>query len=178
MRLHAPAWTPATVSYSVSSIVTSSSAGGAASASNRTTSASVIGLALEPGKPNLASVVASCRMYLRRYDEAEQLVLEAFSETPDDTTFARSFVGAMRSGDASLVPPELNTSNSFPEVWLVVGDTASAFEAMESVLFNPPFTVPYLVWQPDLDSLHDDPRYLDIMRRLDLEGRQPIRTER
>jgi hypothetical protein len=73
---------------------------------------------------------------------------------------------------------ELDDLPPMPEVWMLVGDTARALRELEELTFDPPFMVPYLLWTPIWDPVRDDPRYEEMLRRLDLEGHVPIRTER
>jgi hypothetical protein len=63
-------------------------------------------------------------------------------------------------------------------VWLTLGDTAKALDRLERTSLDPPFLVPYHLWNPTVDGLRGTPRFESIMKRLNLEGRKPMRTGR
>jgi tetratricopeptide (TPR) repeat protein len=119
-----------------------------------------------------------CGLYTRDFDATENLALQRFSPTADDSTLVRDLFAALRAGDSSLMPQGVDDLPPMPETWMLVGDTARALRELEELTFDPPFMVPYLLWTPTWDPVRDDPRYQEMLRRLDLEGHVPIRTER
>jgi TolB-like protein len=119
-----------------------------------------------------------CGLFTRDFDATESLALERFSPTAEDSALVREVFAALRAGDPSLMPQGVEDLPPVPEAWILVGDTARALRELEELTFDPPFMVPYLLWTPIWDPLRDDPRYLEMLRRLDLEGHVPIRTER
>jgi TolB-like protein len=136
------------------------------------------GLELQPELFNMWLLSYQCLVHLGDLDAAEQVVLEGMSATSEDSIFNRTVFEAVRRQDSSLLPQDMDHIPPAPEIWLAVGDTARALLAAEELTFDPPFTVPYIIWEPIWDALRDDPRFQSIMRRLDLEGQVPIRTER
>jgi TolB-like protein len=133
---------------------------------------------LQPELRATTLLLWQCGLYNRDFETTENLALERFSPTAEDSTLIREVFSALRAGDASLMPQEMDDIPPLPEAWLLVGDTARALRELEELTFDPPFMVPYLLWSPIWDALRDDPRILEMMRRLDLEGSVPIRTER
>ena len=133
---------------------------------------------LQPELRATTLLMWQCGLYTRDFDATESLTLEGFSQTAEDSALVRDVFSALRAGDPSLMPQGVDDMPPLPEAWMLVGDTARALRDLEDLTFDPPFMVPYLLWSPIWDPLRDDPRILEMMRRLDLEGRVPIRTER
>jgi TolB-like protein/Flp pilus assembly protein TadD len=136
------------------------------------------GLELDPGMRNLVAAAVSCEMWEGDYDAAEDRILLNFSPTAEDSAFNRSVLAAMRQSDRSLLPEGFDELASPGPMWIALGDTAAAVADAERFLFDPPYGVPYHIWEPIWDSMRGDLWYRDFMRRMDLEGRVPIRTER
>ena len=136
------------------------------------------GLELDPDMSNLVAAALTCEMYEGDYDAAESRILRRFSPTADDSAFARSMFDAVRAGDPSRLPDGFEEIPSPGVLLIALGDTAAAVADAREFLFDPPYGVPYYIWEPFWDPMRGDPWYREVMRRMDLEGRVPIRTER
>ena len=133
---------------------------------------------LQPELRATTLLLWQCGLYTRDFDSTESLALQRFSPTAEDSAMVREVFAALRAGDPSLMPQGVEDLPPLPEAWMLVGDTARALRELEELTFDPPFMVPYLLWTPIWDPLRDDSRYRDMLRRLDLEGRVPMRTGR
>jgi len=137
-------------------------------------------LALER-TPSLAVVqviIVGCHFHLGQLEASSDAANRFWSESKQDSVNQQALLQAAQSGDSSLLPDGEWSEGLPADVWLAVGDTARALAGLERFTFSPPFLVPYHMWNPAVDPLRDDPRFLAILRRLNLEGREPIRTER
>ena len=135
------------------------------------------GLELDPDMSNLVAAALTCEMYEGDDDAAESRILRRFSPTADDSAFARSMFDAVRAGDPSRLPDGFEEIPSPGVLLIALGDTAAAVADAREFLFDPPYGVPYYIWEPFWDPMRGDPWYREVMRRMDLEGRVPIRTE-
>ncbi len=137
-------------------------------------------LALER-TPSLAVVqviVVGCYFHLRDWEASSAAANRFWAQSRQDTLNELALQEALRSGDSSLLPAGDWSENLPADVWLALGDTVMALDELERTSLDPPFFVPYHLWTPAVDGLRDDPRFESIMKRLNLEGRTPIRTGR
>ena len=126
-------------------------------------------------------------LYLMELSSGDHDELAAFDLPPDlpvtPEQHAR-LVQAMRTGDKSLIPSEFaeTPQGTAPQVavwtWASFGDRERALEAIERRLVESPAGVLVWLWNPNLDPLREDPRFREILERVDLGGATPQRTPR
>jgi TolB-like protein/tetratricopeptide (TPR) repeat protein len=123
-------------------------------------------------------VIVGCLLHLGDPEAATAAAIGYWAESRQDTLNERALLEALQNRDPARIPEGEWSEGLFAEVWMAVGDTAAALAQLERSPVDLPFFVPYQLWSPGLDSLRDHPRFQAVLRRVDLEGRTPIRTER
>lgn len=122
-------------------------------------------------------IIVGCHFHLGDLKASSDAATRYWAESRQDTLNEQALQQAVQTGDASLLPEEW--SDGLPaDVWLTLGDTAKALDRLERTSLDPPFLVPYHLWNPTVDGLRGTPRFESIMKRLHLDGRKPMRTGR
>jgi len=115
----------------------------------------------------LRTVLGNLFLFDGRYREA----LDRFSFYLPDTASFRTQGEAMKEGDASLLTAY--EGRIFPQVWMLLGESDRALDALERMVFAMPYRVQYHIWDPILAPLWDTPRFQEvILPRVRLEGVQ------
>ena len=137
-------------------------------------------LALErtPSLRVVEVIIVGCYFHLGDLEASTDAVIRFWSESRQDSLNELAVQRAVEAEDASLLPGGEWSEGLSADVWMAVGDTVTALDQLERASFNPPYLVPYHLWNPAVDPLRDDPRFLAIMKRLNLEGHKPMRTGR
>ena len=123
-------------------------------------------------------VIVGCLLHLGDLEASASAAIGYWADSRQDTLNERALLEALQSRDPSRIPDREWSDRLSAETWLAIGDTAAALERLERSPVDLPFFVPYPLWSPGLDSLRDHPRFQAVLRRVNLEGRTPIRTER
>jgi len=123
-------------------------------------------------------IIVGCHFHLGDLEASSDAATRYWAESKQDTLNELALQEALQNEDASLLPDGEWSEGIPADVWLAIGDTTTALARLERASLNPPYLVPYYMWNPSVDVLRDDPRFQSIMKRLNLEGRKPIRTGR
>ena len=123
-------------------------------------------------------IIVGCHFHLGDLEASSDAATRYWVESKQDTLNELALQEALQNEDASLLPDGEWSEGIPADVWLAIGDTTTALARLERASLNPPYLVPYYMWNPSVDVLRDDPRFESIMKRLNLEGRKPIRTGR
>jgi TolB-like protein len=123
-------------------------------------------------------IIVGCHFHLGDLEASSDAATRYWAESKQDTLNELALQEALQNEDASLLPDGEWSEGIPADVWLAIGDTTTALARLERASLNPPYLVPYYMWNPSVDVLRDDPRFESIMKRLNLEGRKPIRTGR
>lgn len=137
-------------------------------------------LALErtPSLRVVEVIIVGCYFNLGDLEASSDAVNRFWSESRQDSLNELALQRAVQARDASLLPEGEWSAGLPADVWLAMGDTATALDQVERASFNPPYLVPYYMWNPSVDGLRGYPRFESLIKRLNLEGREPLRTER
>ncbi len=87
-------------------------------------------------------------------------------------------IEALRNGDPSVLPPELEEVEWAPTLLMALGQSDEAVEAMRRSVAARPFQNTNWTWGPIFDPIREHPVFLQILKDLDLEGAVPQRTPR
>jgi len=76
---------------------------------------------------------------------------------------------AVMKGLMTDPPPSVSNSTIFITVWSILGDSDKAFDWAERAYESGRIAFPSLRFNPDLKNFRDDPRFVELLRRVNLE---------
>jgi len=134
----------------------------------------------EPGYAPIHFNLAQVYEALGRHGEAVSELREAI--TLGDTPFPRALLGvslarAGKTREARAILADLErhereshlSSVAFAMIYTALGDREAAFRRLEKAYNDRDEEMPYLKTDPNLSDLRSDPRFHDLLRRVDLE---------
>jgi eukaryotic-like serine/threonine-protein kinase len=139
---------------------------------------------LEPGNPWIQENVGLAYTLNGMYEPAIKAYRRRIELAPDQRGKGLAFIAevlysANRRGEADALMPEVLRSAANGEVdafsitglYATAGEPDPAFEWFDTALADPMLTARYIRYEPELDTLRADPRFVELLRK---HGREKL----